>query len=394
MYVRHVTRSFVALALAVIGCGSPAPSQPPVVFDRPTPAAPAQLLSERSARPTLDRDAACVIEGVISELLLHSDEALATPLVHAGPELRVRIGHLHPESDVVRVLIAGQRQLRVEGWARVRVDRNLYARERLMAAPVPFAIPQGGSFPLEAITAMKGGRLHLELETSFIEPAKVRFDVPCAAFSFGAPTVATIEKNRWVHVEASGPTLSFHGAPGKARWFEAKLHAERTLEELERRDGFVRVLFRSGPIELDSWVPDAQVSHAGVGTSVGNLCRSHRASPPWPSELGEPLRIVEALYDAPLWIGASTGGEPAGSVEKGAMLVVIEERDDRVAFELVSGAISAPEGRRFFTEKAALRDVARAPEFSARHRQLVSAERAALEELAASTRAGCRAPKP
>jgi len=391
LWARMVAASIVVALVSSCG-GAGEPTRRPMAVQPssspPTAASASSLVEpDNTEEKSPPRDVQCVVRWR-GRGALYRDEARQALLAQVSIPLPMQASHLRPADDIIHSTLAGQKLIRLEGWMKLADGVGLTTTEELVASS-GFVLGAGERLEPSAVRSISEGTVEVRTASGLADPASVEVKVDCSRLTF-APRRTSPGRDYRI-VEATGKRLSFGTQPGGKPFLSAVLRPRGLLlEVIERREGFAKVLHRTGPFRLEGWVPVDQVSD-DRGQGYGNLCGStHRTRLPTIRKPGAEVVIARAKREAELRVGVRAEGNRVGAVEANALVILGESEGAHVAFSLLSGAVSAPRGARFWAPRDAFLPVATVRRYDAEYNRRVREERARLiaEEVTRTARCG------
>jgi hypothetical protein len=318
-----------------------------------------------AARPT--RVASCTIVGTgepdggyrpeapkPSELVVWTDPSTMRPSVVAHDPSSTHVTWTFEPS-----LPAGTAAVRFEGQG-LRFSGHTSLRGRVFA--LRSQVPAGPGLRLlvgatgRVLGATDGG-LAFRYDASGMTPRELRVTAPCGAVAFepGIELAAPEADDERELLAPASERLTLRDSPDEAAPSQVvrSSGAFGSLAVLARQGGFTHVRAREDALELDAWVPDAELASdtlfGAVGLGLGGIssCGCGGASV-----------LATALLDADVWLASDDDPSEelarVATLERGAVVKVLGEHGELVDVALDDGRFGAPLGRSFRVRRADL----------------------------------------
>lgn len=256
-------------------------------------------------------------------------------------------------------LVAGTAAVRFEGQG-LRFSGHTSLRGRVFVLRSQLAAGPGLRLLVGAAGRVLGpsdGGLSFRYDTSSMTPRELRVTAPCEAVAF-EPDVEVPSPNEDEEAELLAPagerlTLRDEPDPSSPAQVIRSSGAFGALSVLARRDGFTRVRAREDALELDAWVPDAELSSdtlfgaSGLGLGGIASCGCGSAS----------VRAT-AMLDTDVWLAHDEAPteelEVVATLERGTVVKLLGEHGDMVDVVLDDGRFGAPMGSSLRVRRAHL----------------------------------------
>jgi hypothetical protein len=335
----------LALIAGVACCGARPPPLPEVAFQRSRPAVP---WPRRAPPCEIQPDAVGDLCAAPFDVLRAPGGAIAARVDRAGFVRTVWSElPLLGAARWARVDVRGE-GLHLRGWASLD-GREFEVKDRVDVVPGHVWVPSGAT---AEILGTSGDRVVIAVRTPFSSPSSLEVATSCDRLGRGSSSVPVAAGPPFA--VATRGRIDLRASPGGPVVLSFDVGSDDAWVWIDRRGDHVRIAGgqpawmrwpRYAALLFDGWVSADQVDRIEA-VEEWNDSGCH------PVDLWDRCPLPSVVRDAPVWAGASPGGEPVGTLERGAPIDIVARRSDFVAFELHNRLIMAPEGMMFWLRAA------------------------------------------
>jgi hypothetical protein len=317
-----------------------------------------------SARGNVPKTRACIIEGpgesTTGEYLVHALADRSSPIarVARAEDIPARIT-LVPASDVAAITLRAP-TLELSGWV-ARSELHFVTRERVALSSNNLFVEQGRNVTVREVD---GDRVTAEVPSPFqADPAIIQISCENLAYADGGGGRAPAPARSWAVQGSKGPLSLLDGPAGS---LVLKSNVVGLMRVLDVRDGFSHVgIGDSGPwcdqgVVADVWVASTEIADTPELSDRDDAClsfRDQRDTCPGPRVQ---TRTALLLGDAS---DRASDLAHVGWLSERARVSLHTTRERFVEIRFDDERITAPQGRAFFAERAAISgDCAAAPD--------------------------------
>ncbi len=288
-------------------------------------------------------------------------QAREPSLVIASPgAVAVTWSHFPSPSDHKRraqVGLGGQKHVRFDGWSSL-AGRTFTAEKRLFAEPGHLWARVGAPV---AMLGAEGRVAVARVDTPFLSPKTLVVKGACDGVSYqpDEPERASPpERKSLAEATSKSSSLPLFASPSGQPFTTLGFDVDYTLslDVMERKDGFVRVMGEVEDIGFDAWVRSSDVEEDAMGgIGLGGFGTSSHCGGVMSAEHGIVAR------DTPLFVGETPVALAGAFVERDAEIhwqrgdeMTVDGRT-YLAFDFDDYEITAPEEKRMWIAKNAVR---------------------------------------